>query len=425
MLVSLPLGTVRSRLRATVAAFGILSLATACSDNDTITEPVGDPAECTTTTTAANDGAWVQLCKVSGPVRHIRIENAKAGRTHASAQVVIGSAAAPTATSGVLNADQFRVLLYGGGTPAPTPQLQATFGTADATLDENATYINSGATVCFDIHDGSASAAPQFVIWVSGQKGADCASRTTLTLATAVGVRSGWTGATGAVSKSLNSWFRQAAGGGTTPKIFVSTTPVLEAAAITASASCNSVPTATTDWQQLCAPTGGLARHFRIETVQSTASNSYFYAVIGQDAAPTGNPAASTGKLIVTGGRSNSGTSWTWFRFGSGSTTQFSYATDAAAGLYIAGPNTICFDVGSNSAGNARIVFWATGAKGADCAVKSTLTLARALYDSSTDTATGSMFDAPLATGKLNFVKTNSTSATLGRVTVSSESAAL
>lgn len=428
MFVSLPLGTVRPHVRALVRpALAALSLAAfaACSDDNSIIEPVGDPAECSTSTTTANEGTWVQLCKISGPVKHVRIENAKAAKTHASAQILIRAAAAPASSTPTIAADQFNVLLYGGGTPAPTAQLQASFGAVNATIDGNATYINNGATVCFDIHDGSATTAPQFVIWVSGQKGADCAVRTTLTLASAAGVRSGWNGATGAVNKSLNAYFRQAAGGGTTPKITISTTPVLDAAVITASTSCSTTPAANTDWQQLCAPTAGTARHFRIESAQSTANNSYFYAVIGQDAAPTGNPAASTGKLIITGGRSASGLSWTWFRFSNGSTTQFNYATDAGAALFTAGPNNICFDVGSTSAGNARIVFWATGAKGADCAVKSTLTLARALYDSSTDTATGAMFDAPLVTGKLNFVKTNTTSATLGMVTISTEAAAL
>lgn len=425
MQVSLTLGTVRPRIRTSIAGLGLAAVASLAACSDSTTEPAGDPAECSTATTAANEGTWVQLCKVSGAIRHVRIENAKAGRTHASAQIVFGSTAAPTVTSGTLAADQFRVLLYGGGTPAPTAQLQATFGSVDATVDDNATYINSGATVCFDIHDGSATTAPQFVIWVSGQKGANCSDRATLTLASATGVRSSWNGSTGAISKTLNTWFRQGAGAGTTPRITVSTTPVLEAATITAATTCSTTPAASTDWQQLCAPMAGLSRHFRIESVQSTANNSYFYVVLGQDASPTGNPAASTGKMIITGGRSNSGTSWTWFRFSNGTTTQFNYATDAGAALYTAGQNNICFDVGTNSTGNARLVFWATGAKGADCAVKSSLTLARALYDSSTDATTGTMFDAPLVSGKLNFVKTNTTSATLGKVTISSESAAL
>ncbi|MGV3710849.1 MAG: hypothetical protein ACO1Q7_18650 [Gemmatimonas sp.] len=424
-----PLGNTRPRLRFSLAVLSLAALASltaACSDDDSITDPVGDPAECSTSTTVAQEGTWVQLCKISGPVRHVRIENVKAGRTHASAQFVLGTTAAPTVTTGALGLDQFRVVMYGGGTPAPTAQLEATFGVANATINSNASFLNDGATVCFDLHDGTATTGPQFVIWVSGQKGANCLDRATLTLSTASGIRTEWSGSVGALNKTLSGWFRPATGAGTTPKVTVSTTPVLEAATISASTTCSNLPTASADWQSLCTPGSGLVHHVRIESASSTANNSYFYAVFGQDASPTGNPTGAAGKLIITGGRSSSGASWTWFRFGAaGTTTQFNFATDAGAALYVAAPHTVCFDIGTAANGNARLVYWATGAKGADCAVKSTLTLARALYDSSTDTTTGTIFDAPLVAGKLNFVKTNNTSATLGRVTMSSEAAAL
>ena len=188
---------------------------------------------------------------------------------------------------------------------------------------------------------------------------------------------------------------------------------------------CTTAWSNNTDWQQLCATPTGVVRHVRLEGVQSTANNSYFYAILGQDPNPSGNPAGSTGKLIVTGGRSNSGTSWTWFRFGTGSTTQFSYATDAGAALYTQGASTVCFDIGANGDGTARFVYWATGAKGANCADRSTLTLASALYESSTDPSTAGIWNAPYATGKLNFVKTSSSSVSIGNVVVSSEPAVL
>lgn len=412
---------------APLAALAMTATLAACSDDNPAGPDENQPkTECTTDITAANGDSFVELCTVTSAVRHVRIENAKAAPTHASAQLLLGFASTPTATSGAVGADQFRVLLYGGGTPAPAPVLQATWGSVDASIDENATYINSGATICFDIHDGSATAGPQFVIWVSGQRGANCSDRSTLTIATAMGARSYWRGTTGTVNKALKNYFRQSAGSGATPKITLSTTPVLDAAAITAAGSCTAAWANNTDWQSMCTPSGGTARHVRIDGIQSTANNSYFYAVIGQDASPTGNPAASAGKMIITGGRSSSGLSWTWFRFGaSGTTTQFNYATDANAALYTAGPTSICFDIGSTSTGTARVVFWATGAKGADCANRSTLRLDRALYDSSTDTATGSIWNAAFITNKLNFIKTNNATVTLSNVTLSAEPAAL
>lgn len=193
----------------------------------------------------------------------------------------------------------------------------------------------------------------------------------------------------------------------------------------TADVPCTTTWSANTEWQQLCAPDAGAARHVRVEGIQSTANNSYWYVVVGQDPSPSGIPAGSAGKLIVTGGRSNAGTSWTWFRFGTGSTTQFSYATDAGAALYTAGASTVCFDTGANADGTARFVFWATGAKGANCSDRSTLTLASALYDSSADQATASIWNAPYAAGKLNFVKTSNTSVSMGNVILSADPAVL
>jgi hypothetical protein len=395
----------------------------ACSD-----DPTGPNAadECSTDVTAATDGTFVELCEVTGgPVRHVRIENFRAQRTHASAQLVFGFAVPPTSPTDPMGSGQFRVLFYGGGTPAPSPLVQASFGGVDAPLDGDAAFINAGATVCFDLHDGGANEAPHFILWVDGQRGADCEARATLTASSAFAARSFWHGATGAIAKDSGIYFRQAAGSGQTPRITLFAEPALEEAEITAATSCSATWTSNTEWQQMCAPAAGIARHVRLESVQASANNSYFYAVIGQDPGPTGNPAQSAGKLIVTGGRSNSGSSWTWFRFDNGTTTQFSYANAGGQALYTQTPATICFDVGTNDQGNARVVFWATGANQADCADRKTLTLARVLYDSAADPATASIWDVPQVAGKLNFVKTNTTSATIGNVVVMSEPAVL
>lgn len=425
MLPIQPRYTRRSASSRALVALALTAFVVACGD-DSPTDP-GDAnkTECSTNITAANDGSFVELCQPTQGLKHVRIENFKAPATHASSQIVFGFNAPPTATSGAIAAGQFRVLLYGGGSPAPTPAVQASFGTVDATLDGNAAYINSGATVCFDLHDGSATTAAQFILWVSGQRGANCADRSTLTIASALGSRTHWQGTTGAVAKQLKAYFRQSGASGATPRITLSSTPVIEAAALETASTCTTTFAANTDWQSLCVPAAGEARHVRMQNIQSTANNSYFYAVFGQDPSPTGNPAAGAGKFILTGGRSNSGSSWTWFRFGAGSTTQFSYANDAASALYTGGPSTVCFDMGTTSAGKARVVFWTTGAKGADCAVKSTLRIDRALYDSSTDPATSAIWDAAYLTGKLNFIKINNTAVTIGAVVVSSEAAAL
>lgn len=415
------------RTGSLAAALALAALASACSDNS---DPSGpgpgpDPDVTSCTTNVSQGDTFVELCTVDGPVRHVQIEGLKAPATHASAQIVFGFSAPPSGAQAALGADQFRLLFYGGGVPAPAALVQASYGSVDAVFDGDASFINTGVTVCFDLYDGSATAAPQFVLWVNGQHGANCADHATLTVASAYGIRTLWHGATGAIAKQTKIYFRQSASAGATPAVTLSTEPALDAAAITAATSCTTTWATNTDWQQLCTPSAGAAHHVRLEGVQSSANNSYFYAILGQDADPTGNPAGSAGKLILTGGRAHDGSSWTWFRFGTGSTTQFNYATDASAALYTQGPSTICFDTGTNDDGNARVVFWATGAKGADCAVPSTLTLDHALYDSTTDPDTASIWSAPFIDGKLNFVKASNANVTIGNVVVSAEPAAL
>ena len=389
-----------------------------------------DPTSCVTTPTAGSGDTVVELCKPAqgGTVKHVTIAGLRTPAVHASASVVFGFDEAPTSAQGPIEADQFRVLFYGGGSPAPPALVQATFGSFNETLEGNASFLNTApSTVCFDVHDGGTNTAPYFALWVSGQKGADCADRSTLTVASAWGIRANWKGATGAIDKAAKAFYRQTAGL-PLPKITVSATPALTADALAAAVDCTTNWTANTDWQGLCAPAAGAPRHVRIEGAATTANNGYWYAVLGQDATPTGAPAVGAGKLIVTAGQSSSGASWTYFRFGAtagaNSTTQFNYKTDAEAALYTSGPSTVCFDLGQSGA-NQRFVFWATGAKGADCTKRTTLTTTSALYDSTTDASTGAIWSGLLAAGKQNFIKTNNATVSLVKAVVSSDPAAL
>ena len=385
-----------------------------------------DPPEmgrCSTTILPEQGGSFVELCSPQGSVQHVRIEGVTAARTHASAQLVFGFDAPPSTPQPTLEPDQFQLLLYGGGTPAPPAFIQAAFGEIAEALDGDGSFINSVSTVCFDLHDGGADKPPYFVFWVDGHAGARCDDFDTLTIASAYGVRAVWRGAVGAIDKQAKLYYREAAGAASSPTITLFDEPVLDAATIAAASTCTTTWAANTDWQQLCAPGAGDVQHIRVEGASATANNSYFYVVVGEEPAPTGSPATAAGKLILTGGRSNSGASWTWLRFGTEGTTQFNFA-NADGPLYTSGPSTICFDLGTAD-GNARLVLWATGANGADCAELSTLTEDNALYDSTTDTATGEIWNAPWLTGKHNFVKTNNATGALGTITVSSEAAVL
>lgn len=148
--------------------------------------------------------------------------------------------------------------------------------------------------------------------------------------------------------------------------------------------------TATTDYQPLCVPTAGSGRHFRIEGAQTSANNVFFYLAMGFPAAPVGNPATTTGdgRFIFTGGKSVScAFAWTYFRY-SGITMPAANPCSAPPIFteYPNGPQTVCMDVSASSP--PRVTFWATGANGANCKDKSTLTALTALYSKDDWTST-------------------------------------
>jgi hypothetical protein len=306
-------------------------------------------------------------------------------------------------------------------------------------LAGDGSFVTSLSTTCFDLHDGSATTAPYFVLWVDGQKGASCADPTTLTPATAFGVRALFHGDAGALDKTAKIFYRQGSAVTSTPTITLSDTPAQTEAAILAAVQCSSTFAATTDWQAACAPAAGPARHVRISGIAATANSSYVYAIHGQDAPAdlASSPATTAGDqaLILTAGQHYNGTSATWLRFNGApaydGTAPFQYQTDTSEPLYTPGPTTLCYDVGANdefgapSYGHARVLLWATGAHGADCADRATLTYANVLYDSSTDTANAAVWNAALTAGKPVFVKANNATIALTDVVVSSEPAVL
>ena len=116
---------------------------------------------CTTSITAS--GA-AELCAVGGSVEHVRLVGVQAPRVHASYQVYVGLDAPPTNPQGGIAADQFKVLFYGGGAPAPAPQIAPTFGSASAAVDGDLSFVNQVSTVCFDPHDSAEGSAPIFVL---------------------------------------------------------------------------------------------------------------------------------------------------------------------------------------------------------------------------------------------------------------------
>lgn len=336
---------------------------------------------------SASAAQWVRLCELDGVPRHVRIEGVSAPATHASAQIFFGFDAQPAGSQASLGDDQLKVMLYGGGTPGPAPQLDVVYGSTSVSPSGDDGFINEASTVCFDLHDGSATTPPYFVLWLDGEQGADCHDASTLSLASAYAIEVDYGGAVGAVAKARGTYFYQAAGITTTPTITLSTEPVLTEAATAAAGSCETSWQPNVDWQPLCEPAAGRGRHFVLRDASAPNTNKYFYLVVGQDGTPTGSPSTADGdgRFIFTGGHSNSGASWTYFRFDGSSTTQFGYtAGEPAAALYTTQPNTVCLDLREDAGGHLQVRFWASGAGGADCEDVGTLTVANALYDSET-----------------------------------------
>lgn len=365
-------------------------------------EPLLDGSCRTKVPSAATALQVTPLCEVpGGTVRHVRIDGMAAGAGHLSAQFLLGFDVAPQNPQAAPADDQFRLMLYGG-----TPKdVHLAFGSGSTTATATNDFATTPATICFDLVGGSAERAPSLVLWVDGENGADCRDFATLTRATAAAIEEEWGGATGAIASERGAFYRQAAGITATPTVTLFNRSV---------SSCETVWNENTDWQELCEPLGGATR-FRLEDVEASTNNRYFYLVLGEAAeAPTGNPGSEEGdgKAILTGGRAHDGASWTWFRSGGGSSTQFDFATDDEAALYVDGPTTICAEIFGTET-SSGLLFWATGANDADCAAHTSLTPDSALHVEE--------WDAPLATGLRNFIKTSNTDIGLSRVVVSND----
>lgn len=172
------------------------------------------PLECSQEVTIS--GSFVDVaCAFEGPVRHVKIEDLLSPM-HGTTQLVFGFAEAPTAASPAVAAGQFRALFYGGQTDPATASISANYAGNAVTYAEGASSIRSGTTACFDLHDGDATRAPSFVLWLTGVNGADCNDPEALTLDTAFAKETTFSGSTGAVELSAPIFFRKTATENTT-----------------------------------------------------------------------------------------------------------------------------------------------------------------------------------------------------------------
>ena len=179
------------------------------------------PPECTVApivTTASE--RYVDLCAVDGPVRHVRITDVAAVDPHGTVSVLVGypapantgvGPAAPSSTS------QLRVQMYGGfSMAAQGPRMDLHYGATTTTVAGSHAFLSTPSTLCFDLHEGSATTPPTFILWRDGENGADCEDFATLTPETAFDSVSAYGpdgDVVGALDKSVPLYLYQNTGG--------------------------------------------------------------------------------------------------------------------------------------------------------------------------------------------------------------------
>lgn len=323
----------------------------------------------------------VELCALENGVRHVVVEGARVPRQHASYQVFLGLDA-PVGSQDELPEGAFKLMSYGGGTPAPAPSITAYLGAASASFPEvDASFVNADSTYCFDIHDGSETAPAYFVLWLEGVNGADCADRATLTMDAAIARKLDWIGA---VDKSKKSYFYQAAGVEAAPLVTLFDEPVLTVEEITAWLPdvCTTTIAPNEDGftsAELC-EVAGAVRHVVVEDVIAPGGHTAIQVWIGVDEAPMPGASVEAGVFRA---QAYGGALPPPYEVSPDFGVQVGEASAALSALdpsFVRAISTFCFDVHDGAESTpAYFVMWIHGENGADCFDRTTLTLETAV----------------------------------------------
>lgn len=359
--------------------------------------------------------SFVELCETSGPVRHLRIDGLLVGAPHGSSQLLFGFDEAPEGVRGfAIGEGRANILFYGGAPPHLTASAFAYAGEEESTLSDAAEFLLTSSTVCLDIHPGSSTRPPHFVLWRDGVNGADCSNLASLVLANSVAREVWWGGAEVGALNDTPPFFYQPGG---PAKVTVS-----EIAALTEEDflpfECASTVTAAASFVELC-EIDGPVRHVKIAGLDIPVGSQTAQWVFGFEEAPeVSAPAIGENqfRLSLYGGHNMASQSTVTTNFAGTAGAAWNESVFAGTSA-LASATSACFEVleGSEDESPAVIV-WVGGVNGANCDDKSTLNRDSALgFLTEFGDKTGDF----LRSSPIFFRKTSATNAT---ITLSSQS---
>lgn len=351
--------------------------------------------------------SFVELCETAGPVRHLRIDGLVVGAPHGSSQLLFGFDEAPSMARGFeVGEGRANLLFYGGAPPYLSASAYAYAGEEESTLAGSAEFLLESSTVCLDVHPGSPSRAPHFVLWRDGVGGADCSDLESLTLDNAVAREVWWGGAEVGALNDTTAYFYQTGGPAT---VIVSTTPALDESDFLPF-ECSTTVTDVATFAELCAIDGAV-RHVQIDGLHIPTQSTAQW-VFGFEAAPTTSAppvGANQFRVSLYGGHSGP-TQQVISNFGG--TPGPTWSDALFPGTSSLGTATgACFDLleGSETESPALVV-WVDGVNAADCDDWSTLSRTSALgVVTEFGEATGDF----LRSSPIFFRKTSATDATI------------
>lgn len=196
------------------------ALALIGSTNTTPTPELPE-TDCATTLSAAT-GAQ-ELCEpAAGTGVHYRIQGVQMTGAHVAFCLTKGWSDA-TCLASPSSAGQFKYTLYTGGPPPPAMSY-ANYGNAtNASTTPVPDFKTALADICFDITQTSPT---RVTFWSTGQGGADCGDKSTLTAGNSILNKSDWTDTSAPAVGASYAAFSNATGS-TAPTITVSTVSAL------------------------------------------------------------------------------------------------------------------------------------------------------------------------------------------------------